>query len=379
MFRSFSGFFERLSIDWVLLLSVIPLLLAGLVTMNSFTADSYYFDRQLVWIGISLAIFFIASFVDWRFLRRSGVVIVIYLAGLALLLVVATVGQVTRNVESWLSFGGVSIQPAEFMKLVVIIILAKYFTRRHIEIANIRHIILSGLYAVVPFVLVAIQPDFGSALIIFAIWLGMTMVSGISNKHLLLVFVVGAVSFWGLWGFVFADYQKARIMTFIYPLADIRGSGYNAFQSMVAVGSGQILGKGVGYGTQSRLQFLPEHQTDFIFAAFAEEWGYVGVILVFILFGIIIWRIIKTSLHGATNFEILFGMGLAIFLVAHFVIHIGMNIGILPVTGLPVSFLSYGGSHMLTVFLGLGILMGMRRYSHAYHRDDVYNEFIGPR
>ena len=369
----------RLAIDWLLFSATLPLLLAGLVTMNSFTADSYYFDRQLVWIAISFMVFLLASLIDWRFLRRSGVVIFIYLAGLALLLVVATVGQVTRNVESWLSFGGVSIQPAEFMKLVVIIILAKYFTRRHIEIRNIRHIILSGLYAAIPFVLVALQPDFGSALIIFGIWLGMTMVSGISNKHLLFVFLVGAVSFWGLWGFVFADYQKDRIMTFIHPLADIQGSGYNAFQSMVAIGSGEIFGKGVGYGTQSRLQFLPEHQTDFIFAAFAEEWGYIGVLLVFLLFGIVVWRIIRNASHGATNFEILFGMGLAILLMSHFIIHVGMNVGLLPVTGLPIPFMSYGGSHLLTVWLGLGILMGMRRYGQAYHRDDVHNEFIGPR
>jgi rod shape determining protein RodA len=365
--------------DWILFLAIIPLLLAGLVTMNSFTVDSYHFDRQLLWILVSLGVFFTASLIDWRFLRRSNVVLFIYLAGLLSLLVVVTIGQVTRNVQSWLSFAGVSVQPAEFMKLIVIIILAKYFTRRHIEIANIRHIILSGLYAAVPFVLIALQPDFGSALIIFLIWLGMTMVSGISNKHLLLVFLIGAFSFWGLWSFIFIDHQKARIMTFIHPLADILGSGYNAFQSMVAVGSGQIFGKGVGYGTQSRLQFLPEHQTDFIFAAFAEEWGYFGVILLFTLFGVVIWRIIKNAMHGASNFEILFGMGLAILIMSHFVIHIGMNIGLLPVTGLPISFISYGGSHMLTIFLGLGILMGMRRYSHHFHRDDMHNEFIGPR
>lgn len=371
--------FNRLALDPVLVLSILPLLFAGLVTMNSFTADRYYFDRQLIWIIISFIVFFLASLVDWRFLRRSGVVAVIYGGGLLMLLVVALVGQVTRDVQSWLTLGGVSIQPAEFMKLIMIIILAKYFSRRHIEIANIRHIILSGAYTFVPFALVALQPDFGSALIIFSIWLGMTMVSGISLKHLALVFLVGSLAFGALWGLVFADYQKERIKTFIHPLADIQGSGYNAFQSMVAVGSGQIWGKGVGYGTQSRLQFLPEHQTDFIFAAFAEEWGYIGVLLFFLLFGLIIWRIIINASLGATNFEMLFGLGLAIFLMAHFVIHVGMNIGILPITGLPVSFLSYGGAHMLTVFLGLGILMGMRRYSHAYHRDDVYNEFIGPR
>jgi rod shape determining protein RodA len=147
----------------------------------------------------------------------------------------------------------------------------------------------------------------------------------------------------------------------------------------VAVGSGQILGKGVGYGSQSRLNFLPEHQTDFIFAAFAEEWGFIGVLLVFLLFGIIIWRIVLVALNGATNFEVLFGLGLSILLMSHFIIHVGMNIGLLPVTGLPVSFMSYGGSHLLTVFMGLGMLMGMRKYSNVFHRDDIHNEFLGPK
>ena len=369
----------RISIDWILVSATIPLLLAGLLTMNSFTADSYYFDRQVFWIIVSFAIFFIFSFLDWRFLRRTEAVVIFYVLGLVGLVGVALFGQVSRNVQSALSFAGVSIQTSEFMKLLLIIILAKYFSRRHIEIARVQHVVISGLYAFVPFVLVALQPDFGSAMVIFFIWLGMTMVSGISKKHLALVFLVGTVAFSGLWVLVFADYQKDRIKTFIHPLADIQGAGYNAFQSTVAVGSGQILGKGVGYGSQSRLNFLPEHQTDFIFAAFAEEWGFIGVLLVFLLFGIIIWRIVLVALNGATNFEVLFGLGLSILLMSHFIIHVGMNIGLLPVTGLPVSFMSYGGSHLLTVFMGLGMLMGMRKYSNVFHRDDIHNEFLGPK
>ena len=376
------GFYDRilkLNIDWILFLAIMPLLGAGLLTMNSFTTDSYFFDRQLFWIVISLSIFFLFSLFDWRFLRRTGVVASLYVAGSAGLLLLVLFGQVTRDVQSWLSFGGVSIQPVEFVKLIIIIILAKYFTRRHMEIAHIRHILVSGFYTLIPFTLVAMQPDFGSAVVIFLIWLGMIMVSGISKKHLLLVFGAGLISFVLLWGFVFADYQKARIMTFIHPLTDIQGAGYNAFQSMVAVGSGQFFGKGVGYGSQSRLNFLPEHQTDFIFAAFAEEWGFFGVLLVFLLFGIIIWRIISNAKKGASNFEALFGLGLAIFIMAHFTIHIGMNIGLLPVTGLPIPFMSYGGSHMFAIFAGLGILMGMRKYAHPIHRGDIQNEFIGPR
>ena len=255
--------------------------------------------------------------------------------------------------------------------------LAKYFSRRHVEIDNFKHIFISGLYALIPFLLVFLQPDFGGAMIIFFIWLGMTLVSGISKRHLVMVVGVGVVVFILLWGFVFAPYQKARIVNFIQPLSNIHGSGYNVYQSTIAVGSGQIFGKGVGFGTQSRLKFLPEYQTDFIFAAFSEEWGFVGALILFLLLGLIVWRILHIALLGATNFEILFGIGLAIYFMSHFIINIGMNIGIMPVTGITLPFMSYGGSHILTEFIGLGILMGMNRYSRVDHRDDMRNEFLG--
>ena len=143
------------------------------------------------------------------------------------------------------------------------------------------------------------------------------------------------------------------------------------------MGSGQFFGKGVGFGTQSRLKFLPEFQTDFIFAAFAEEWGFIGVLLLFILLGLIIWRILHIALLGTTNFEILYGIGLAIYFISHFIINIGMNIGIMPVTGITLPFMSYGGSHILTECIGIGILMGMNRYRRVAHRDDMRNEFLG--
>ncbi|MBU1160004.1 FtsW/RodA/SpoVE family cell cycle protein, partial [Patescibacteria group bacterium] len=216
-------------------------------------------------------------------------------------------------------------------------------------------------------------------LVLFLIWMGMILISGISKKHLLLVFLLILLIFSVSWLFIFKPYQKERILNFLDPLRDIKGAGYNANQSMIAVGSGQLLGKGIGFGTQSRLEFLPEHQTDFIFAAFAEEWGMVGVIFIFIFFGIVIWRILKNAFLGQGNFECLFGIGLAIFLMAHFAIHVGMNIGLMPITGIGMPFMSYGGSNLLTVFIGLGILMGMRKYSRQAHREDISAEFLGPK
>lgn len=371
--------FERLrSIDWILFIATLPLLGAGLVTMNAFVGDNnYFFDKQLIWIGVSLLLFFVISFLDVRFLKRTGTVMALYILLCGSLVTLFIIGVATQGAQSWIHFSGFSIQPSDPGKIIIILLLAKYFSRRHMEIANIRHIIVSGLYTLVLFILVFLQPDFGSAIIIFFIWLGMIIVSGVSKKHLAVVFLAGLLAFGGLWSFVFEDYQKLRIMTFVNPLTDIQGAGYNAYQSTVAVGSGGVLGKGVGYGTQSRLKFLPEYQTDFVFAAFAEEWGFAGVVLLFLLFGIVMWRILVNAMLGATNFEMLFGLGIAILFMSHFIVHIGMNIGLLPVTGTTVPFLSYGGSHLITEFGGLGILMGMRAYGRSVHKDDMKHEFLG--
>jgi len=235
-------------------------------------------------------------------------------------------------------------------------------------IGDFRHIIISGIYAFSIFGLVFIQPDFGTAIILFFIWFGMILVAGIKVRHLAVVFLFGAVIFGGMWQFAFQDYQKERIMTFLDPLADIQGAGYNAYQSTVAVGSGQLYGKGIGYGTQSKLLFLPEYETDFIFAAFAEEWGMLGVVFLFSCFGVVIWRLLYHAVNGASNFEILFAAGVAILFISHFFVHIGMNIGLLPVTGTTVPFLSYGGSHLITEFVAVGMVLSMSRYSRTRKR-----------
>ena len=373
---------KYVDIDWMLFFATIPLLVAGLVTMNNLgikTGEDYFFSRQIIWILIAVSIFFTFSFIDWRFLKKSEILMALLLFFVAVLFFLFAFGKIVRGASSWLETSFFAIQPSDPLKLVIILILAKYFSRRHIEIADIRHIIISGAYVFIPAVLVFFQPDFGSAIVLFLIWFGMIFISGVNKKHLLAIFLIGAITLGACWLFIFKPYQKQRIVSFVHPLADIRGAGYNAFQSTIAVGSGKIFGKGIGFGTQSRLEFLPEHQTDFIFAAFAEEWGLLGVFFLFSFFGIIIYRILKAAFFGQSNFEALFGMGLAIFLMAHFTIHVGMNIGLLPVTGLGLPFMSYGGSNLVTVFAGLGILMGMRRYSRGAHREDAAAEFLGPR
>ena len=364
-------------IDWALLIPALLIVGAGIITMNSFVGENYFFENQIIWIAISIALFFILSFIDFRFLRRTSVIVSLFAFSTLLLLLLFFFGDIVKGAQSRFDFGAFAFQPSDPIKLVVIFLLAKYFSRRHIEIANVRHIFVSGFYAFIVFALILLQPDFGSAIIIAFLWLGMVLVSGISKKHLLVVALLGAVGLFGMWSYVFEDYQKQRILTFIHPLTDIQGTGYNAYQSTIAVGSGQLSGKGVGYGTQSKLEFLPEYETDFIFAAFAEEWGFIGVLLLLFLYSIVVWRILENAMLGATNFEILFGLGLAILFMSHIAINIGMNIGLLPVTGTTLPFMSYGGSHLVTEFIGLGILMGMRRYARATHKDDSNREFLG--
>lgn len=343
--------------------SVLALSLFGLVTMYSHVGTNVFFDRQIVWIGLASLLLMIAIIPDYRFLRSGNIAFFLYVAVILMLGLVLVIGEITLGAQSRFDLGFFSLQPSDPAKLVLIIVLAKYFAKRHELIGDFKHIIISGVYAMLVFGLVFIQPDFGSAIILFFVWLGMVLVSGIKIRHLLTVFTLGAIAFGLMWQFVFFDYQKDRILTFIDPLSDIQGAGYNAYQSTVAIGSGQLFGRGIGYGTQSKLLFLPEYETDFIFAAFAEEWGLIGVVLLFGLFAVVVWRLLHHANEAATNFERLFAAGVCILFVSHFFVHIGMNIGLLPVTGTTIPFLSYGGSHLVTEFIALGMVMGMSRYT----------------
>jgi len=350
---------------WSIFLPVIGLSFLGLVTMYSHVGENLFFNRQLLWLGVATSALLLAVIPDYRFLRTGNTAFIIFIVTVCLLILVLFVGEVTLGAQSRFNFGFFSFQPSDPAKLALIILLAKYFAKRHEEIGDFRHILISGLYTLTIFGLVFIQPDFGSAAILFLVWLGMVLVSGIRFRHLATVFFIGVVAFTVMWQFIFLDYQKERIMTFVNPLSDIQGSGYNAYQSTVAIGSGGLMGKGVGYGTQSKLLFLPEYETDFIFAAYAEEWGLSGVLILFALFGFLVYQLLKSSVHAASNFERLFAAGVTILLVAHFFIHVGMNIGLLPVTGTTIPFLSYGGSHLLTEFIAVGMVMGMRRYASS--------------
>lgn len=363
-------------IDWFLFASAFAITLAGLATMRSFS-EELFFERQLVWIGVSVAAFFLASLPEYSFLRRTPVVTGLYSGIVLLLALIFLFGSIVMGSQNRFDLGAFAVQPSDPAKFVLALLLAKYFTRRHIEIAHIRHILVSGAYAFALFVLVFFQPDFGSSIIIGSIWLGMVLVSGISWKHLGALLLTAAIVGGALWSWGLQPYQKQRVMTFLNPLTDVQGAGYNAYQSTVAVGSGEMLGKGIGYGTQSKLQFLPEYQTDFIFAAYAEEWGFVGVVLLFGLFTVMMVRILALAMHGSDNFDSLLAVGVCIYFFSQFIVHVGMNIGLLPITGTTLPFMSYGGSHLLTEYVTLGVLMGLRRRSRPVSRVRESSEIVG--
>ncbi len=364
-------------IDWYMLFSALAISLLGLVTMRSFIPKAAFFEHQLIWICVSLIAFLIASMIDYSFLRRTPIVVGLFVVVCTLLALIFIFGSIVYGSQNRFDLGFFAIQPSDPAKLILVIVLAKYFHRRHIEIKHFRHIVISGAYAFTLFVLVFFQPDLGSGIIIFSIWFGMVLVAGISWKHLAVLFLTGTLVFAGLWSVGLREYQKARILTFIHPLTDIRNTGYNAYQSTVAVGSGLVTGKGIGYGTQSKLQFLPEYETDFIFAAYAEEWGFVGVILLLGLFGVLIMRILAVAVHGANNFDSLLAAGIAIYFLAQFIVHVGMNMAVLPITGTTLPFMSYGGSHLLTEYLTLGVLMGLRKYARPSIQARDETELVG--
>lgn len=365
------------SIDIPLMGSVLLVSLAGLVTMHSFSAENFFFDRQLIWIPVAIIAFSIMCILDFQPLRRTSVVTMIYLTAFSLLALIFVFGVVVKGGQNRFNLGFFALQPADIAKLALVIVLSKYFARRHVEIAHIKHIIVSGLYAFALFGLVVLQPDFGSAIVLFSIWFGMVLIAGISWKHVLAFIVLAVVAAFLMWSHVLKPYQKARIETFIHPLTDVRGTGYNAYQSTIAVGSGQLWGMGVGYGTQSKLEFLPEFQTDFIFASYAEEWGFVGVVLLLILFGIIIMRILIIATQLDDNFDVLFASGIAVYFTAQSIVHIGMDMGLMPITGTTLPFMSYGGSHLVMEYIALGILMSMRRRARPSVQARDSTEIVG--
>ncbi len=360
------GFISHLKkLDWILITSVVLLVGFGLLSLYSSSigkGDFFNFHKQLIFFALGFFLMLLFSFLDFRVLRNSPYLILsLYFFCLLALAGLFFFAPEIRGVKSWYKFGFLSLDPIEFIKIVLIILLAKYFSLRHIELYRIRHILLSGFYVLLPCVLIFLQPDLGSVLILLILWFGILFVSGIKLRHFLVLCLSGFLVFAFSWSFLMEPYQKERLSDFacsqgLCQGVDALGSSWSHIQAEIAIGSAGIFGKGIGQGSQTQYGFLPEPQTDFIFAAITEETGFVGATILLILFLVLIWRILKIALNSQNNFFRVFGFGFGILICSQIFINIGMNLGLLPVIGISLPLVSYGGSSLLMCFIGLGIL-----------------------
>ncbi|MBI2626182.1 MAG: rod shape-determining protein RodA [Candidatus Nealsonbacteria bacterium] len=352
-------------LDWILIISALLLVGIGLLSLYSSSigkGDFSQFRKQAIFAGIGIFSMFLFSSLNYRIFKNDSYLILAFyficLIGLSGLFFMA---PEIRGVKSWYKLGPISLDPSEFTKIALLFFLAKYFSSRHIELYRVYHILLSGLYLFFPVALIAIQPNMGSALILVFLWLVILIISGIKLKLFLSLCLSGLLMLALSWSFLLQDYQKERIVGFVLPSSDPLGINWNQTQAKIAIGSGGILGQGLGNGSQTQYGFLPESQTDFIFSAIAEEFGLVGIIILLLLIIITLSRIIKIAINAQSNFPRLFVSGFAVILMTQVFINIGMNLGIMPVIGIPLPLVSYGGSSLVITFIGLGVTQSIKR------------------
>ena len=348
-----------LKTDWGLSSTAILLMAIGLITLAS-NPVSDFFWRQLVWVFIALVLIFGLPLINLRAIfNYRWLILGIYFFVLSLLVITYFFAPTIGGVRSWLQVGPVQVQASEFMKAALIILLSSFFALRHVAIAQPRVILISFLYFLIPTILVLLQPDLGTSLALFGIWFGYLLVSELPLRHIaiacLAFILVGILA----WNFGLAEYQKERITALFSPEADPLGVNYSVLQSKIAIGSAGFFGKGFGQGTQVQLGFLPAAETDFIFSAFVEEWGLVGGLFVIAAFLYLIYRILQLGMGSYNNFAKFISLGTAITLFIHFSVNLGSALGLLPVIGISLPLVSYGGSNLLTIATLIGIIAGV--------------------
>jgi len=338
--------------------AILVLVSAGLLVLAS--SNTELFIKQLIWLAGACVLIFGLPFLNLRAIfSYRWVIFGIYFSILVLLVITYFVAPSIQGARSWIVIGPFQIQASEFMKASLIVLFSSFFAVRHVAIAQIGIIIRSFLYFLIPTLIILLQPDLGTVLVLLGIWIGYLLVSGIPGKYIITGFLIALVIGALAWGFLFADYQKARISAIFQPNEDTLGVNYSVAQSKIAIGSAGIFGKGFGGGTQVELGFLPAYETDFVFAAFVEEWGIIGGLIVILAFVFLIYRILRIGLRSANNFPKFIALGTVVMLSIHFVINMGSTLGLLPVIGIGLPFVSYGGSNLLTVAALIGIIHGV--------------------
>ena len=345
--------------NWSLLIIALTLIGIGIFNLISATGvqdkSLGLYKNQLLWCGLGLALTALILLPHYSIFSRLAYVI--YFANLLLLVGVLVLGKSSLGAKRWLGIGAFRIQPSEFMKLSLVICLAKYFeTDRTVGGYGFKDLLLPGLLVMIPAGLIMMQPDLGTALTILATFVTMMLFMRVRPRTLVIIGICFAVALPTIYKFGLKPYQRQRIISFLDPMADPKGSGYNSIQSMIAVGSGQLLGKGYKKGTQSQLKFLPEHHTDFIFSVFSEEHGFVGCAIVLALYLGLLLNGLSVAYQSHDKFGLLLALGIVTVFFWHIFVNMGMVMGLLPIVGVPLPFLSYGGSSLVTSILGIAIL-----------------------
>jgi len=342
------------SFNWWLLGPVLVLVGLGLATL--FSVAPHLLVPQTLFFILGLVIFFWLYQTDYRLFRIFGKFA--YLSALALLVALFLFAPRVRGTVRWFDVGGVQIQPSEFAKPFLILFFASFLSS--LGEFSLKNFIFLSFLILLPIFLVAKQPDLGTAFVLFTFWLGMILVAGFSLKILLGFLLIVLLLLPQFWGFL-QEYQKIRILTFFNSSLDPLGAGYNVIQSQIAVGSGRFFGKGLGFGTQSHLKFLPEQHSDFIFATLAEEAGFLGSAMLLGAFFVLLFQILVTAQKAPDTFGCLFCVGVALQLLAQVFVNIGMSIGLVPITGITLPLVSYGGSSLVSTLISLGIVASVAK------------------
>ncbi len=348
---------------FVVMLLVQALGLAVLYATSLSNPSMTIFWKQLLFASVGLILFFVFAFYNYHSLSKMNRIA--YPVIIIVLIYVLFFARDIRGSSRWIDFGFFQLQPAEFAKVILVIVLARWFGLRQALVNSWKHMLMTLVMTAIPFVLVLLEPDLGSSLVLASVWGGMILLSPISKKYIIALLVSFLIISGFSWEFLLHDYQRLRVEVFLNPDLDPKGKGYNVKQATIAVGSGQLFGRGLGKGLQSQLKFLPERQTDFVFASAAEEIGYFGssVLLGFYIF--MIYRLYTIMQKSKDYLGRYLTMGVLCVFFVQIIINIGMNMGIMPVTGIPLPFMSYGGSALLVSYICLGIVQNVVMQSRS--------------
>ncbi len=344
---------------------ILAILGIGVLSIHSVTHAqgglAPYYLKQLVWIALGAVAFLVMLLSDYH--RIARLAYPAYAVVLLMLAFVLVEGRTSKGAQRWIALGPFSFQPSEFAKLVLILVLAHYYSKAP-RVGWLQRVIMPGLLMLPGLILILKQPDLGSALSFMAVYAAMLLMVGVRSQALGVILLFSVMLFpfaWeGIWGSLH-DYQRQRIMAFVDPDYDPGGKGYHALQSRIAIGSGELMGKGLYGGTQSQLKFLPEGHTDFIFAVYAEEWGFLGVLLLLLLFVALIWLSLDIASKAKDQLGALLAAGIVAMLCFCVVVNIGMTAGMFPIVGIPLPLMSYGGSATVMTMASLGLLLNVKR------------------